>query len=105
MPSAIIFEVASTPPLEEGNSSGFNISAWLEASFHVPEVSCRALAKEVLVTLKVATPVVLLTVLTLALAACGGRRLNVMYTPQQTLMTIGYSGDRSQSIFRADNEA
>ena len=56
-------------------------------------------------TLKVATRVVLLSVLTLALAACGGRRLNVMYTPQQTLLTIGYSADRSQSIFRADNEA
>jgi hypothetical protein len=28
-----------------------------------------------------------------------------MYTPQQTLVTIGYSADRSQSIFRADNEA
>jgi hypothetical protein len=28
-----------------------------------------------------------------------------MYTSQQTLMTIGYSADRSQSIFRANNEA
>jgi len=54
---------------------------------------------------RVATPVVLLGILSLAVAACGHRRLNVMYTPQQTLMTIGYSADRSQSIFRADNEA
>jgi len=57
------------------------------------------------VTLKVATPIALLSILGLALAACGHRRLNVMYTPQQTLVTIGYSADRSQSIFRADNEA
>ena len=56
-------------------------------------------------TLKVATPIALLSILGLALAACGHRRLNVMYTPQQTLVTIGYSADRSQSIFRADNEA
>jgi hypothetical protein len=28
-----------------------------------------------------------------------------MQTPEQTLVTIGYSADRSQSIFRADNEA
>ena len=54
---------------------------------------------------RVATPVVLLGILSLAVAACGHRRLNVMYTPQQTLKTIGYSADRSQSIFRADNEA
>jgi len=57
------------------------------------------------VTLKAAKPLVLMSILGLALAACGPRRLNVMYTPQQTLMTIGYSADRSQSIFRADNEA
>jgi len=37
--------------------------------------------------------------------ACGPRRLNVMHTPEQTLLTTGYSADRSQSIFRADNEA
>jgi hypothetical protein len=28
-----------------------------------------------------------------------------MYTEQQTLVTIGYSADRSQSIFRANDEA
>jgi hypothetical protein len=53
----------------------------------------------------VARPAVLLIIVGLFAAACGPRRLNVMYTPQQTLMTIGYSADRSQSIFRADNEA
>ena len=52
-----------------------------------------------------ATPAVLFGILGLFVAACGHRRLNVMYTPQQTLITIGYSADRSQSIFRADNEA
>jgi hypothetical protein len=43
--------------------------------------------------------------LALGMSACGPRRLNVMHTPQETLVTIGYSADRSQSIFRADNEA
>jgi hypothetical protein len=41
----------------------------------------------------------------LGLAACGQRRLNVMQTPEQTFLTVGYSAERSQSIFRADNEA
>jgi hypothetical protein len=41
----------------------------------------------------------------LQMTACAPRRLNVMHTTQQTLITIGYSADRSQSIFRADNEA
>src|SRR5262245_36714584 len=41
----------------------------------------------------------------LALTGCGPRRVNVVYTPQQTLMTIGYSADRSQSIFRANDDA
>ena len=62
------------------------------------------LLKEVLVKLRVGTPLLTLGIVCL-LAACGHRRLNVMYTPQQTLMTIGYSADRSQSIFRANNEA
>src|SRR5262249_33231029 len=52
-----------------------------------------------------ATVALLLGILGLSLAACGRRRLNVMQTPEQTLMTIGYSADRSQSIFRANNEA
>jgi hypothetical protein len=40
------------------------------------------------------------------LASCGGkRRLNVMHTQNQTLVTNGFSADRSQSIFRANNEA
>jgi hypothetical protein len=28
-----------------------------------------------------------------------------MYTQQQTLVAVGYSADRSRSIFRADNDA
>jgi hypothetical protein len=44
-------------------------------------------------------------VLGLGMAACGPRRLNVMNTPQQTLMAIGYSSDRSDSIFKANNDA
>jgi hypothetical protein len=47
----------------------------------------------------------LLGFLGLSVAACGPRRLNVMKTPEQTLVTIGYSADRSQSIFKANNEA
>ena len=54
--------------------------------------------------LRVGTPLVMVGIVCLTVA-CGHRRLNVMYTPQQTLMTIGYSADRSQSIFRANNEA
>jgi hypothetical protein len=73
--------------------------------FSVTTVIYRALAKEVLMILRRATPVVLLGILGLGVAACGHRRLNVMYTSQQTLVTVGYSADRSQSIFRADNEA
>jgi hypothetical protein len=46
-----------------------------------------------------------LTILGLAIAACGPRRLNVMNTPDQTLMAIGYSADRSQSIFKANGDA
>lgn len=56
-------------------------------------------------TLRNATPLVVLGIVGLAMAACGHRRLNVMYTEQQTLVTIGYSADRSQSIFRANDEA
>ena len=41
----------------------------------------------------------------LGISACGQRRLNVVHTVQETLVTVGYSADRSQSIFRADNEA
>ena len=47
----------------------------------------------------------LLGILGFGAAACGPRRLNVMQTPDQTLMTVGYSAERSQSIFRAENEA
>jgi len=46
-----------------------------------------------------------LTILGLAIAACGPRRLNVMNTPDQTLMAVGYSADRSQSIFKANDDA
>lgn len=41
----------------------------------------------------------------LLLAGCGERRLNVVSTPERTLMATGYSADRSQSIFRASDEA
>lgn len=44
-------------------------------------------------------------ILGLCLSACGPRRLNIVQTPEQTLLSIGYSADRSQSIFRANNEA
>jgi hypothetical protein len=47
----------------------------------------------------------MLGTLVLAIASCGPRRLNVMSTPQQTLVTVGYSAERSSSIFKADNEA
>jgi hypothetical protein len=48
---------------------------------------------------------ILLAILAVSPASCGPRRLNVVQTAQQTLMTVGYSADRSQSIFRADNDA
>jgi hypothetical protein len=42
----------------------------------------------------------------LLVAGCGGeRRLNVVNTPERTLLSTGYSADRSQSIFRANNDA
>src|SRR5262245_50669974 len=44
-------------------------------------------------------------VLGIGMAACGPRRLNVMSTPEQTLMAVGYSADRSDSIFKANNDA
>ena len=44
-------------------------------------------------------------ILTLSLAACAPRRLNVMLTPEQNLIAIGYSAERSGSIFRANNDA
>src|SRR5262245_11795261 len=46
-----------------------------------------------------------LFILGIGMAACGPRRLNVMSTPDQTLMAIGYSADRSDSIFKANNDA
>src|SRR5262245_56597102 len=48
---------------------------------------------------------VALLLVVLGMSACGARRLNVVHTLEQTLVTVGYSADRSQSIFRADNEA
>ena len=47
----------------------------------------------------------LLGFLGLSMAACGARRLNVMHTPEQNMVAIGYSADRSGSILRADNDA
>jgi hypothetical protein len=52
-----------------------------------------------------AQEIVLVGLLALSMSACGPRRLNVMLTPDQTLMTVAYSADRSQSIFKADEEA
>src|SRR5215813_8500279 len=46
-----------------------------------------------------------LVVLGLGMMGCGPRRLNVVHTTNESLMTVGYSADRSNSIFRADNEA
>src|SRR6476620_8268600 len=48
---------------------------------------------------------VALLLVVLGMSACGPRRLNVVHTVQETLVTVGYSAERSQSIFRADNEA
>ena len=47
----------------------------------------------------------LFSFLVLGMAACGPRRLNVVQTPEETLLAVGYSADRSQSIFEADNDA
>jgi hypothetical protein len=52
----------------------------------------------------VSTTILLLGFLGLT-AACGGRRVNVMRTPEQNLMAIGYSSDRSGSILRANDDA
>src|SRR5262245_30054889 len=38
-------------------------------------------------------------------AGCGPRRLNVMQTPDQNWIAIGYSAERSASILRANNDA
>jgi hypothetical protein len=53
----------------------------------------------------VARVVLIPGILILSLSACGPRRLNVMRTPDQTLMAVGYSAERSQSIIKADDEA
>ena len=50
------------------------------------------------------TTILLLGFLGLA-AACGGRRVNVMRTPEQNLIAIGYSSERSGSILRANDDA
>src|SRR5215510_355209 len=47
----------------------------------------------------------LLAILGVGVTACGPRRLNVMSTPDETLMALGYSADRSDSIFKANNDA
>ena len=48
-------------------------------------------------------------VLTLGLvgfaAGCGPRRLNVMQTPDQNWISVGYSAERSASILRANDDA
>jgi hypothetical protein len=52
----------------------------------------------------VCTTILLLGFLGLA-AACGGRRVNVMRTPEENLLAIGYSADRSGSILNANDDA
>jgi len=47
----------------------------------------------------------LLAALTEMVGGCGGRRLNVMQTPQKSLIAVGYSAERSESILRANNDA
>jgi hypothetical protein len=49
--------------------------------------------------------VVLLLSIPVLVGACGPRRLNVMHTPEQNLVAIGYSADRSGSVLRANNDA
>ena len=39
------------------------------------------------------------------LAGCGPRRLNVMQTPDQNWIAVGYSAERSGSILRANDDA
>ena len=51
------------------------------------------------------TTILLLGFLGLAAVACGGRRVNVMRTPEQNLIAIGYSSERSGSILRANDDA
>ena len=48
---------------------------------------------------------VVLLVLVGLLAACGSRRLNVMQTPDENLIAVGYSAERSGAISRANNDA
>ena len=38
-------------------------------------------------------------------AGCGPRRLNVMQTPDQNWIAVGYSAERSGSILRANDDA
>jgi hypothetical protein len=53
-----------------------------------------------------ATAGLLLVVLGLGATACGGpRRLNVVLTPEQTLVATSYSAERSRSILGANDEA
>src|SRR5437867_8708610 len=63
------------------------------------------LMKEKLETIRRAGLFMSLAILGVGMAACGPRPLNVMATPDQKLMAIGYSADRSDSIFRANNDA
>jgi hypothetical protein len=51
------------------------------------------------------TSFILLLGLLCLLTACGQRRLNVMRTPDQNLISIGYSADRSGSLLRANDDA
>jgi hypothetical protein len=48
--------------------------------------------------------VLMLSLLGIA-AGCGPRRLNVMQTPEQNWIAVGYSAERSGSILRANDDA
>jgi len=48
--------------------------------------------------------VLMLSLLGIA-AGCGPRRLNVMQTPDQSWIAVGYSAERSGSILRANDDA
>jgi len=96
--------------MRPAGSPNARIRTWID--FHVPGVVLAGQQEDKEVLMKVtdekltgAGLFLLLAILGLGLAACGPRRLNVMSTPQETLMAIGYSADRSDSVFRANNDA
>src|SRR5262245_65467734 len=85
----------------------FHVQVVVLAGQHMQEYKevVMVLREEKLATVRSARLFFSLAILALGMAACGSRRLNVMSTPDQTLMAIGYSADRSDSIFKANNDA